>query len=455
MGVDCGLNEGEEQSMGEDLNRRDFITKAAEISLGAGVGLAARRTVLGANDRVVVGVIGCGEMGSINMGSFMKHPGVEIGAISDVYQPRLDKGIREAGGRAKPYKDFRQLLDDKDIEAVIIATPDHWHALQTVMACQAGKDVYVEKPISTTLEEGKSMVEAARKYGRVTQVGTWQRSGTHFQKAVQLVQGGIIGQVRFARTWNYRNFMPDGFGSPPDSDPPRELDWDLWLGPAPQRPFNRNRWGIGNRWSTFRYFWDYAGGWMTDWGIHLLDVVLWAMKSDGPRVITALGGKYSVKDNRETPDTLQVTYEFPGFVCTYEMREANGNSMYGRDYGIEFHGTEGTLFLDRDGFQVYPEKWEFAVRPADRTAALKMESVNDALYDHATDFLECMRSRQRAVCDIEVGYRSSSMCFLANIAYRSKDRLIWDTASQRLTQGNEEARRLLDREYRAPWKLAV
>jgi predicted dehydrogenase len=249
--------------------------------------------------------------------------------------------------------------------------------------------------------------------------------------------------------------MAEGFGNPPDSDPLPGLDWDMWLGPAPKRPFNRNRCGIGNKWSTFRYFWDYAGGWMTDWGIHLLDVVLWAMKTNGPRTITAMGGKYSIHDNRETPDTLQVTYEFPDFVGTYEMREMNGNSMYGKDFGIEFHGTEGTLFLDRDGFQLYPEKWEFAPKPVERTAAMKMDSVNDALYDHVTNFLQCLRSRQPAVCDIEVGCRSSNICFLANIAYRAQDRLIWDAANQRLIQGSAEARRLLGREYRAPWNLTV
>jgi predicted dehydrogenase len=315
--------------------------------------------------------------------------------------------------------------------------------------------VYVEKPISTTLEEGKSMVEAARKYKRVTQVGTWQRSGVHFQKAVQAVQDEMLGRVRFVRTWNYRNFCPEGFGNPPDSDPLPGLDWDMWLGPAPKRPFNRNRCGIGNKWATFRYFWDYAGGWMTDWGIHLLDVVLWAMKSDGPRAITALGGKYSIKDNRETPDTLQVTYEFPDFICTYEMREINSNSMYGKDYGIEFHGTDGTLFLDRDGFAVFPEKWEFEPKPAARTVSMTMESVNDALYDHVTNFLACVKTRQRAACDVEVGQRSSDICFLANIAYRSKDRLIWDAANQRLTQGSQQAQKLLGREYRAPWRLTV
>lgn len=249
--------------------------------------------------------------------------------------------------------------------------------------------------------------------------------------------------------------MPDGFGNPPDSDPRPGLDWDMWLGPAPQRPFNRNRCGIGNKWSTFRYFWDYAGGWMTDWGIHLLEVVLWAMKVHGPRAVTAAGGKYSIQHNRETPDTLPVTYEFPDFVCTYEMREVNANSMYGRDYGIEFHGTDGTLFLDREGFEVFPEKSEFEPKPADRTASMKMASVNDALYDHITNFLDSVKALERAVCDIEVGQRSSSICFLANIAYRSKERLVWDAANQRLVQGSPQAQRLLGREYRSPWKLGI
>jgi predicted dehydrogenase len=443
--------------MGNNQSRRNFLAQVTGVTAGLAVALSGSETqsILGANDRVVAGVIGYGEMGTENMESFLKHPGVEIGAVCDVYQPRLDKGIQDAGGKAKAYKDFRQVLDDKDIDVVIIATPDNWHALQMVMACQAGKDVYVEKPISTTLEEAKLMVEAARKHNRITQVGTWQRSGIHFQKAVQAVQDGIIGPVRFARTWNYRNFMPDGFGNPPDSDPLPGLDWDMWLGPAPKRPFNRNRCGIGNKWSTFRYFWDYAGGWMTDWGIHLLDVVLWAMKADGPRVITAAGGKNSIKDNRETPDTLQVTYEFPDFVCTYEMREINSNSMYGKGFGIEFHGTDGTLFLDRDGFEVFPEKWEFEPKPAERTASMKMESVNDALYDHVSNFLNSVKSRKRAVCDIEVGQRSSNICFLANIAYRSKDQLAWDAANQRLVQGGPQAQRLLSREYRSPWKLAA
>ncbi len=444
--------------MSEEINRRDFMKRAAISTVGAGLtvsGVGATGRVLGANERVAVGVIGTGRMGLSNLEDFAKQPQVEIAAVCDVYQPNLEKGLKATSGKAKTYKDFREVLDRKDIDVVIVATPDHWHALPTVLACQAGKDVYVEKPISTVLEEGKRMVEAARKYNRVVQVGTQQRSGTHFQKAVQLVQDGFIGKVSFVRTWNYENEFPEGIGNPPDSDPPTGLDWDLWLGPAPKLPFNWNRFGVGDRWSTFRYFWDYAGGMMTDWGVHLLDIVQWAMKVDGPNAITASGGKYYLQDNRDTPDTLQVTYEYPGFTCTYESRKCNGNSMYDKGYGIQFHGTDGTLFLDRSGFQLYPEKRKSGEKEVDRTAAVQMGEVNDSHLDHVRNFLDCVKSRKLPISDIEIGHRSTSACLLGNVAYRSKQRILWDAASQRLAQGGPEPRKLLSREYRAPWKLAV
>jgi predicted dehydrogenase len=323
------------------------------------------------------------------------------------------------------------------------------------MACQAGKDVYVEKPISVAVEEGKKMVEAARKYKRVVQVGTWQRSNIHFQKAVQAVQDGLIGKVSFARTWNYSNIYPEGIGDPPDSDPPPGLDWDLWLGPAPKVPFNSNRFGVGDRWSTFRYFYDYANGWLGDWCVHLLDIVHWAMKVDGPNVIAASGSKFYLKDNSDTPDTLQVTFEYPNFICTYENRLCNGNSMYGHGYGIEFHGTDGTLFVDRSGFRVYPEKRQYDKKDVDRTATMQMDQVNDGLFDHVANFLDCIKTRKLPASDIEIGHRTSSACLLGNVALRSKERLEWDVANQRLIKGGPAAQKLLSREYRAPWKLTV
>ncbi len=442
--------------MNDEINRRDFMKRAGISTVSAGLAMSGvARNAVAANEKIVVGVIGTGRMGVENLENFAKQPDVQIAAVSDVYAPNLDKGLKATEGKAKTYKDFRELLDRKDIDAVIIATPDHWHALHTVLACQTGKDVYVEKPISTTVEEGKRMVEAARKYNRVVQVGTWQRSGTHFQKAVQLVQDGFIGKISFVRTWNYSNEYPEGIGNPKDSDPPADLDWEMWLGPAPKVPFNLNRFGVGDRWSTFRYFWDYAGGYMTDWGVHLLDIVQWAMKVDGPRATTACGGKFYIQDNAETPDTLQVTYEYPGFICAYENRWNSGNSLSGHDYGIEFNGTDGTLFLDREGLQVHPERKEFEKKEVGRTPSMEMKEANDALFDHVRNFLDCVKSRQRPASEIEIAHRSTSTCLLGNVSYRSKERIVWDVTNQRLTQGGPEARKLLSRDYRSPWKLVV
>ena len=439
-----------------EISRRDFM-KGAALTLGAGATLPSfsRGQVPGANDKVVVGVIGAGRMGQSNMEAFLKFPEVEVAAVCDVYQPNLDKTMAAAQGKAQPYKDFRQVLDRKDIDVVIIATPDHWHALQTVMACQAGKDIYVEKPIAVCVEEGKRMVEAVRRYKRVVQVGTWQRSGVHFQKAVQLVQQGYLGKINFVCTWNYGNESPEGIGNPPDTDPPATLDWDMWLGPAPKVPFNANRFGVGDRWSTFRYFWDYAGGLMTDWGVHLLDIVQWALKQEGPRSAAAMGGKFCLQDNRETPDTLQVTYEFPGVIATYENRAANGNSLFGKGYGITFHGTDGTMFLDRDGFRVYPEKTMLGKKEVERAPAVQMSEANQSLVDHVRDFLECVKSRKQPISDIEIGHRSTSICLLGNIALRCQERIAWDVAGEKLVNSSDQAKKMLSREYRKPWKLEV
>ncbi len=452
--------------MNEQINRRDFMRRAAVSTAGISLAMsgAGARNVLGANDRIRLGLIGCGRQGTDNMGHF-KRQGVEIAAVCDVYEPNLQNGLRAAGGQAKALKDFRQILDDKDIDVVIVGTPDHWHALPTIMACQAGKDVYVEKPICVAVEEGKKMVEAARKYKRVVQVGLWQRSNLHFQRAVELVQDGLIGKVTYARTWNYSNIYPEGIGNPPDSEPPAGLDWDMWLGPAPKVPFNSNRFGVGDRWSTFRYFYDYANGWPGDWMVHLMDIVQWGMKVDGPRAVTALGRKFYLKDNSDTPDTLMITLEYPEFVATYENRLCNAYGMDKHGYGIEFHGTDGMMFVDRSGFQVFPESSNHSVEPRGEgegerkarpnTAEMQMECVDDGVANHVANMLECMRTRKLSQTDIEYGYHSTSACVLGNVALRSKERLEWDVAGQRLTKGGPAAQKLLTREYRAPWRLEV
>jgi predicted dehydrogenase len=443
--------------MSMPIDRRVFMKRAAGAGTALSISMAGplTRKALGANDRVRVGVIGTGRQGVSNLKAFKEH-GAEIAAVCDVYAPNLEKGKLEAGPDAATYGDFRKLLDDKTIDVVINATPDHWHALPTVMACQAGKDVFVEKPISVAVEEGKAMVAAARKHQRVVQVGLWQRSNLHFQHAVQIVREGLLGKVTFVRTWNYGNSFPEGFGNPPDSDPPAGLDWDMWLGPAPKVPFNANRFGVGpDRWSTFRHFYDYANGMLGDWAVHLVDIVQWALEVPGPQVVTCTGSKYAIHDNVETPDTLVATFEYPGFVCTYENRHANANSMFGKGYGIEFHGTEGTMFLNRSGFEVFPEtrKRENGEEVA-RTASMRMDEVDDGLFNHVGNMLECLKTRKRPASDIEYGHQSSATCLLGNVALRSRERIEFDPVKQELRNPSPAARKLFSREYRAPWKLS-
>jgi predicted dehydrogenase len=435
-------------------DRRDFLkTAGAALTTSIFTG-----NVRGANDRIRVAFIGMGRMGTGNMENAMKVPNVEVPVVCDVYQPNLEKAVAISGRgldgtpdsrpKAKGITDFRDILHDKSIDAVNISTPDHWHPYMTVEACKNGKDVYVEKPISVAIEEGRKMVQAARKYDRVVQVGTWQRSGVHFQKAVEIVSSGQLGKVTFIRTWNYGHQKPEGIGNPPDDAPPTGLDWDMWLGPAPKREFNKNRFGVDPKaFSFFRYFWDYAGGMMTDWGIHLLDIVQMAYNEIEPTSIATLGGKFYLKDNRETPDTLQVTYGYPnGMIVTYENREANAQSMFNHGYGILFHGTEGTLFVDRARYQLLPEK-------ESSLEAVEVQESNDALLDHWRNFIDCIKTRKRPASDIEIAHHSTTTALLGNVSLRSNLRIDWD--AQRETTAQPEARHLLKREYRKPWKLEV
>jgi predicted dehydrogenase len=405
--------------------------------------------IQGANERLAAAFIGTGRMGRSNLEYAMEQPGLAVVALCDVYQPNLDQAMavaRAKGHRPRAVHDFREILADKSVDVVNISTPDHWHAYMTVEACKAGKDVYVEKPVCVALEEGPQMVEAARQYNRVVQAGTMQRSAEHFQEACGLVRRGALGQVTFVRTWNYSNEPAAGFGRPPDSDPPAGLDWDLWLGPAPLRRFNANRFGVRpDEFSTFRYFWDYAGGMMTDWGVHWLDIVQMAFGEAMPRSITALGGKLWFTDNRETPDTLQVTYEYPGFLAAYENRSANQQSMFHKDGGILFCGSEATLFVDRGGYQLVAEGKSGSV--------VEKPSSSSGNANHWANFLECVRTRQWPVSDIEKGFRSTATCLLGNVALRSRLRVDWDEHERDVSQ--PAARPFLQRAYRSPWKLSV
>lgn len=430
-------------------DRRNFLASAGAAALTTNLFTGQVR---GANDKTNIAFIGMGKMGRSNLSFAMRQDNVVVSAVCDIYDRNLNWAVELAkkGNQApKPIRDFREILADKSVDAVCISTPDHWHAYMTVEACKAGKDVFVEKPICVTVDEGVKMVQAARKYKRVVQAGTMQRSARHFQQAAEIVQSGRLGNITFVRTWNYGHAPAEGQGNPPDSEPPAGLDWDMWLGPAPKRPFNTNRFGVDPEdryFSRFRWFWDYAGGMMTDWGVHWLDIVQFAFKEEMPASIAAMGGKFYLKDNRDTPDVLQVTYEYPGFIAVYENRESNAQSMFNKGGGILFHGTEGTMFVDRREFTIVPER-------GSKLTEETVKATGGGNREHWANFLECMRTREKPTSDVETCQRSTTTCLLGNVALRSRLHLDFDP--QKWTVAQAEARKYLTREYRKPWKLVV
>ena len=434
--------------------RRDFlVTTTAAFS-------ASR--ILGANDRVQIGFIGYGLIGAQHVHDFKNLPDVALIALSDVYEPRLREGRLACGPRAKGYNDFRRLLDDQDIQAVVISTPDHWHALMTIMACAAGKDVYVEKPLTLFVREGRWMVTAARRYRRVVQVGTQQRSGRHYADAMKLLQDGHIGKIHTVRMGSFRNIMP-GFGAPPDSDPPADMNYDLWLGPAPQRRYNPNR-----SLYHFRWFWDYSGGQMTNLGAHEIDIVHWVMKVKAPQAVASSGGRLALADNGETPDTQDALFEYPGFTALWSHREGSRGQREGE--GLEFFGTKGSMTLSRSGFQVFPDMKvppqnqipEFQGHPvggpervASGTLAPCCEPVrgkvyNDLLASHARDFIDCVKSRRQPVSSLEEAHSVATACHLANISLRLGRKVRWNVEREEIVD-DAEVSAMLVRPYRKPW----
>ena len=441
--------------MHDRLSRRAFAETAARTAVSLALaGSVTGRNVLGANDRIGVGLIGAGDQGRYDLQDFIRSNQVDVIAVADPHQLNLDRALEMTDQRAKGYKDFRRVLDHKAIDAVIVATPDHWHAIPLLAACAAGKDVYQEKPLSHTLDEGRKMVEAAKQSKRVVQIGTQQRSGEHFQKAVEIVRSGKVGKVSGVETWIEWNTYPRVVEDFPDTDPPAWLDWDLWLGPAPRHRYNHNR-CLG----SFRWYWDYANRMVTDWGTHLLDVVLWAAGVDAPRTVYATGGKYLLEDDTETPDTLEVLYEFgpsaisgKGFLVRFSSHFNNSRGPDGHDHGMEFVGTKGTLLVDRGGFTVWPEGERVGGERVP-TAAVMHSDTSAQHYPHVLNFLDCVRSRQTPRSSIESGHRATSMGLMAAISYKLGRKLVWDGEREEFV-GDPEANRLRTKEYRKPWVVS-
>lgn len=440
------------------LTRRDF-TREAFIATA----LSYSR-VLGANDRVRMGYIGLGNRGDQVHDAFLEHGDQQTVAICDLRDDYLDFAETKSRANPKRYKDYRRLLEDRDVDAVAIATPDHWHALMMIDACNAGKDVYVEKPLSLTVVEGRKMVEAAERTKRVVQVGIQRRSAPFLKEAAEFVRSGGIGKVTVAKGYHVLNEWPLGIGNPPDTTPPNEEQWDQWLGPAPKVPYNKNR-----TYYRFRWFYNYSGGQLTNFGVHYMDMLRWCFGQDAPRAVTALGGKYVVGDNREIPDTLEVLWQFDGpTMMVFSQYNANAAGGNVRSSEMELRGTKGTMYLDLNRWEVVPEQIA-EVEVPDRTpldraherewgrsrkAAIEGRAAKgsaDTAF-HARNFLDCVKTRAKCNCDVLTGHLSTSATLIGNIALKTRSYLEWDARAERFTN-NEGANRLLSYKYRAPYKL--
>ena len=442
-------------------SRRTFLRDVAAGAAGGVLAVAptarastaaSQDRVAGANRRVRVGLIGCGGQGSGDLRNALRL-GAQVVALCDVDDEQAARTAQRVDREfnQKPElttRDFRRVLERPDVDAVIIATPDHWHALPTVMACQAGKDVYVEKPLALTIGEGRVMVNAARRHNRVVQMGTQQRSSTHFRDAVEFVKSGALGKIRVVKTWAYQDWMGN-IARVPDSEPASTVDYDMWLGPAPKRPFNKNRFHF-----NFRWYYDYSGGLMTDWGAHMIDIANWAMGVTSPKSATSVGGKFGFPDDaEETPDTQQALWEYDGYSMIWEHATAIGQGPYLRDHGVAFHGNNGVLVVDRGGWEVLPETETKDGRKRYRMMGEpRRGSSGDMGLAHMKDFLDALDTRKRPASDVEIGHNSMIACHLANIAFRTGRVVHWDAAREQIT-GDAEAQKLVLKPYRAPWVL--
>jgi predicted dehydrogenase len=433
----------------------------------AGISALSYARILGANERVMVGYIGLGNRGDQVHDGFLEYGDNRTAAICDLKPSYLDLAEKKAKDKGhdtpKRYADYRKLIEDKTLDAVVIATPDHWHALQMIEACNAGKDVYCEKPLSLTVVEGRKMVEAAERNKRVVQVGIHRRSAKFLQEAAAYARSGALGKITLAQGWHLTNEWPVGLGAAPEGPPPSEAEWDAWLGPAPKVPYNRNR-----MYYNFRWFYNYSGGQVTNFGVHYVDMLRWCLGKDSPKAVTAMGGKYAMEDNREIPDTLQATWDYDGVMMVFS--QINANSAAGNEKKTEMmiRGTKATMYLNLNGWEVVPEAitdlplpqrnptdrvTERAYNPSRKPVMEGMKVTGQVTnHPHARNFLDCLKSRAKCNCDILTGHLSTSATLLANIAYKTKSYIEWDAKAERITN-NAATNSLLSYKYRAPYKL--
>jgi len=460
--------------------RREFIKKTSILTSGFAFSPATFDAVplkfpLGTkNDKIRMGFIGVGNRGTQLLHSFMDNQDVQVTALCDVYDPYLlrdDKKVDERykimgrvpemgenfTGEVKKYADYREVLEDRNVDAVCIATPDHWHALQTIQAIRAGKDVYVEKPLTITLKEGRDMVEAQKKSKQVVTVGLNRRGSAIYRKMAEEIQRGKIGKITVARALRVSNMTPDGIGNFPTEDPPEGFDWDMWLGPRAFRPYQYN---IAPY--KFRWWSDYSSQ-MGNWGVHYMDAIRWMMGETAPVAISAHGGKYVLNHDGDIPDTMEVLFEFAsGAIVKFSIHEAcgGGNIPEGE---IELKGVKGNLIINERRYKIAPSEsgqfqtWknsmeaeEYDVRSDQQNSSFN--TMEDPAARLIRNFLDCVKTREESWCTLEEGHRSTSFAHLANIALQRKKRLEWDPLIERFTN-DEEANDHLHYEYRKQWNI--
>ncbi len=444
-----------------DVSRRSFIKQGAVGVAGlAAVSAVAQSSaikhvfpasVLGANERIRTGHIGTGGMGMRNLQFcvFREAKDVQPIAVCDLREEAREQAadlVTNAYDRPTTHERFEEIIENKDVDAVVIVTPDHWHTIPSMMACDAGKDVWCEKPLTTTIAEGQPLIDAVRRNKRVLQCGNFQRSGVHFQEVRDLVREGYIGKIARVETWIHDGGAQHDIGSPPDEAPPPGVDWDRYIGWTDKVPFNKNRFVY-----NFRWFLDYSGGKMTDWGAHLIDIVLWAMGEDkAPKSVTAMGGKYVLQDNRTTPDQLDVLYDFGDYVLSFSNRVYNGYVERNR-YGIMFYGEKGTLYADRLGYFVTPVEDRCEARE------VKDQKEGDMNVAHWDNFVECVKSRKDPISSVESAFNTALVCHIGTTAYVSGGKLDWDSSAMKFKGADADAVKKANdwayRPYQNGWML--
>jgi len=434
------------------IKRRDFIKNGALAAAAIGVAPAVINACASPAEKINVALIGCRGMGSANLASFLKEGNnVECVSLCDVDSLVLERAAaqveEQTGKRPVATGDFRSILDDKDVDAVIVATPDHWHAVMSMMALDAGKHVFVEKPMAHSIEESYAMEAKAKKHPNLKiQVNMWQRSSRHWFEAADLVKSGVLGDVHLVKAWIYKGYN-NSYSVCPDARAPDYVDYGMWRGPAPERPFNQNRFHY-----NFRWWWDYAGGAMTDWGVHLLDFAMLAMDAGTPLSVSPGGGIYYHEEGAlETPDIQQAIYAYPTHTMIWECGLNPGIGPYGKQHGVAYIGHHGTLLLDRGGWELIPERNHAEGQPFFERR--QQPEYGDGLDEHVKNFLDCIRKGGKLNAPVEVGAITTIVSQMGNIAYRAGKRIHWNNTTRRFAE--EDANQLIKVSYRDKWRLPV